>query len=252
MARSEVLSGYNGEAYLSFLTEKVDNYTFTNSETFTIDNLNNPLFFPKIKITALADNVNIQSITNEDLLITIQETLNSGDILVLDFNPNKQRYTLNDNNIVDIIIMNSLLLIKKDKVNTFSIEAVGDYEVEITYPIYETQKRLAYVEGLDLSYSLSFDKRREYISNQIIGSDITNREYSFGITKFSINQSILDNILLGKEFKFHYQINNEVVGEEINHYLTGCKFNKYNYSYSSPDDIIASQIDGFAENLIKK
>lgn len=247
----EVLSGYDTQVYLATEQLKTVNSTLTGVSSVSIGNVDNSRQLPKITITAngtltfdsISDGTNVVNFTLANLAL--------GDTLVLDFE--NQEYSLNGSSIIDSLsFTNSLIEIAEDTTTSLTIGAVGDYDITVEYMGYGSEDTVAYLETFSISYKQNYQNKRDYKTNKIINSKLIQTDCSLSISKLNVSDKYLFDVLDGKNFRIKFNEQNPLSLENVTHVLLGVNFENYKGGFNKIDDLIVTDVNGFAKELIFK
>lgn len=247
----EVLSGYDSHIYLATEELKTITNTFTGVSSFTIDNADNELRHPKITIIANTEGT-LSSISDgiNDVNLSIG-TLSIGDVVVLDFK--NQEYTLNGNSILgSLVFVDSLLSIFEDSQITISISASNSYDVAVEYLGYTTEEGIAYLETFSVDYKKDYSIKRGYKTRDIVSSKVSQNDYSVSFSKLNVEDKYLNDIMDGKVFRVKFNKENPLSLNNVTHTLLGVSFESYKGGFNKIDDLIITDVKGFAKQLIIK
>lgn len=247
----DVLSGYDSNVYLATETLKTINNTFTDSSSIVVDNSDNMAQLPKVTIVA-KDVVSLSNITDGDNNVDFNiGDLSLDDVLLLDFNT--QTYTLNGNIIIgDIVFSNSLISIREDTTTTLSINAVGNYDISVEYMGYENDEEVAYLESFSATYNQEYNNMKSYRTGKIISTNVTEGSYDVSLSKLNVSDKYFNDIINNTNFRIKISKQNPLTLENITHVLLGVNFEQYKDGFTKIDNLMVTDVKGFAKELIFK
>ena len=233
----EVYNSHDCCIGLSRLIENEKSFDLTETGDITIDNIANKETLPKITITANATTT-LVNISNGDKNIQLDLSLATNDELILDFN--EQTYTLNNQNIMNNITLNSLLSLLENEETIFTFNFTGDITVKFNYQEYEMDEKIHYVQQMRISESKTYDKNKPFNSNKTKNLKVNNINYSFNIVKMSTKWIDTEN-----EFRISFYVRNEDTFDEEWKYLIGVVFNRVEQkTFNDPNEIFKDNISG--------
>lgn len=247
---AEVYNSYDTWTYISELTEITDTHSITDTTDIIVDNKGNKRVLPVIEIE-VDGTTTINSISNDEQVIQLNSfVLDGGDKLILNFRDQiYEHYDNSDdavNNIISDIALSDLIAIKENEKNTFTFDVVGSCDISITYETYNNDEQLHYMEQFKINKDLNYKKIKPFNSNKITKQILDDIKYTFSITKLQVDW--LDE---EKEYRIKYRRYNSDTYKEDIHYLVGCRFDRLDNGYNSPDDIMQDNVSGTATNILK-
>ncbi|MFW6015053.1 MAG: phage distal tail protein [bacterium] len=243
---AEVFNSHNTTITLSKLIYKEDTYNLTQSDDIVIDNRGNKEALPIIEIEVNGA-TSITSISNDERNIIFSlSDLVEDDVLILDFN--EQSYTKNGTDIIDDISLDGLLSLIKNQETTFTFTFTGDIDITFKYFQYQEQEELHYVQNFTINENKVYEDKKPFNSNKNNNRKLNNVNYSFNISKMSVEWIDTDN-----EFRIGYHIKNPDTLLEEWFYLIGVTFNRVNQKgFNNPNEIFKDNISGDAIDLIER
>ena len=251
MATAEVLSGYDSIIYLATEQAKQATSTLVDGGTINIDNTENDTSYPKITITAPSNNITVNSISDGVNTVSLGGiSVSTTDTLVLDFN--EQAYALTGATIITSMIFddNSLLEFRKGENTTLTFDIVGEANIVIDYDGYSTEEEISYVESFSITYKQGYSKRKRYNDNKIISTSSEGIVYNISISKLTVGEKYTQDIFDNKKFKIKFDEDNNITSDSMSHILLGVQFENHNYGFTKADDLMMTDLKGFARNLI--